>query len=176
MPRRPGRSRINLEQLILADQSKHHREMEELVAQSINLNTPSIMAFEAACLLLAIERGADRKSIQIRPIFQKINKYAKNNGPHGKWLSSRDFLEGFIDTHRPGWDWRRDAQQGEIEDRNYQRENERIAKELAEDARYGLALATKFHTPNEPDGVRLCALAWEYRWSPRRKRRITRRT
>jgi hypothetical protein len=176
MPRRPGRPRVNLEQLILADDSKHLREMEELVGQSINLNTPSIMAFEAACLLLAIERGADSKSIHIRPIFQKINQYAQKNGPHGKWRSARDFLEEFLNTHAPGWDWREDARQGEIEDLNYNRENERIAKEIAEDARYGVALVTKFHTPNEPDGMRLCALAWEYRRTQRGQRRIIRRT
>jgi hypothetical protein len=155
-----------LEQLILADESKHHGEMEELVAQKINLNTPGITVFEAACLLRAIEHGADPSRIRRTAIFEAINQYARWNGPHGKWAGPRgpgDFLEEFISTHAHGWDWRSDAQQGEIEDRNYKRENERIAKEIAEDARRGMAHATRFYTPDAPDAPLLSALAWESR-------------
>jgi hypothetical protein len=176
MPRRPGRPRINLEQLILADESKHQREMEDLVAQKINSNTPTIMAFEAACLLLEIERGADPKDIQRRAIFRKVNRYAEKNGPHGKWLRLRDFLEEFINAHASGRDWRQDALEGGIEDQNYNRESERIAKETAEDERVRMSGATKYYTPDAPDGYWLCALAWEYRRTPRSQRRIVRTT
>jgi hypothetical protein len=143
--------------------SAREKQAEEIVAQKINSNTPDIMAFEAACLLLAIERGADPKTIQGTAIFKKINQYARAHGPKGKWLRSRDFLEEFISAHAPGWNWREDARQREVEDRNYQRENERIAKEIAEDARWGMARATKSYTPNAPDPVLLWALAWETR-------------
>ena len=91
--------------------------------------------------------------IQRRPIFQKINQFAKKNGPHGEWRSARDFLEQFLKTHAPVWDYREDARQGEIEDRNYERENERIAKEIAEDERLSLARTTKLYTPDAPDAV-----------------------
>ena len=118
--------------------SAREKQAEQIVAQKINSNTPSIMAFEAACLLLAIEGGAAPATIQHKAIFQKINQYAKKNGPHGKWLRARDFLEEFISAHAPSWNWR-------------------------EDARWGMARATKFYTPNAPDPVLLSALAWEWR-------------
>jgi hypothetical protein len=168
--------------------SAREKQAEQIVAQKINSNTPSIMAFEAACLLFAIEGGAAPATIQHKAIFQKINQCAKKNGPHGKWLRARDFLEEFISAHAPGWNWREDARQGEVEDRNYQRENERIAKEIAEDARWGMARATKFYTPNAPDPVLLCALAWEWRkkrvkdpdarhwWENVKRYRVTRTT
>jgi hypothetical protein len=152
-----------LEQLILADESKHHREMEEIVAQSINLNTPSIMAFEAACLLLQIERGADPQIVQATAIFRTINRYARAHGPHGRWRRARDFLEEFIQHYTPGWNWRAEARIGEVEDRNYKIENERTAKERAEDVRWTMARANKFWTPDFPDAGLLCGLAWEYR-------------
>ena len=141
---RSGRPRVNLKRRILPAMGIDEKQAEQIVAQKINVNTPSIMAFEAACLLLAIERGADPKSIQARPIFQKIRKCARNNEPRGKWPGARSFLEEFINTHEPCCDWRSDAQQAEIEDRNYKRENERIAKEIAEDERLGMAHATRF--------------------------------
>ena len=158
---RSGRPRVNLKKQILTDMSAREKHAEDIVAQKINVNTPWIMSFEAACLLLEIERGADPKNIQSRAIFQKINQYAKKNGPHGKWLRPRNFLEDFIQTHAPSWDWREDALQGEIEDRNYARENERVAKEIAEDERWGMARATKYYTADAPDPIELSGLAWE---------------
>ena len=65
-----------------------------------------------------------------------------------------------------------DARQGEIEDRNHDKETERMAKEMAEDALLGKAYATKFHTPAAPDAVLLYRLAWEYR----DKKRVIRKT
>jgi hypothetical protein len=142
--------------------SAREKQAEQIVAQKINSNRPSIMAFEAARLLLEIEAGAAPAAIQRRPIFQKINQFATKNGPRGEWRTS-DFLQQFLKTHAPFWDYREDARQGKIEDRNYQRENERLAKEIAEDARWGMARATKSYTPNAPDPVLLWALAWETR-------------
>jgi hypothetical protein len=54
----------------------------------------------------------------------------------------------------------------EVEDRNYQQENERIAKEHAEDARWRMACTSKFSTPDVPDAVLLITLAWEWRTKP----------
>jgi hypothetical protein len=174
MPQPTGRRRVNLEQQILEDMSALEKQAQEIVAQKIDFNTPSIMAFEAACLLRAIELGTDPQKIYSTPIFKRINQYARKNGPHGKWPGfhgARDFLEDFIQTHAPSWDRQEDARQGEIEDRNSARENERFAKERAEDARWRMAHATKFYTPDAPDGVLLSLLAWEYR----KRRRIIRR-
>jgi hypothetical protein len=142
--------------------SASQKQAEGIVAQNINHNTPGIMAFEAACLLLEIEAGEAPATIQRRPIFQKINQFAKKNGPHGEWRV-RDFLKEFLKTHAPGWDYREEALQGGTEDRKYQQESERIAKEIAEDERLSLALFSKFHTPDAPDAIRLRALAWEVR-------------
>jgi hypothetical protein len=119
--------------------------------------------FEAACLVLEIERGTDPQTVQGTAIFRTINQYARAHGPHGKWRSARDFLEEFIQHYAPNWNWREEARIGEVEARNYKTENERIAKEHAEDARSGMARATKFYTPDAPDPVLLCALAWEVR-------------
>jgi hypothetical protein len=146
--------------------SANVKEAAEIVAKTINLNTPDIMAFEAASLLLQIEAGADPATIKRKPIFEKVNQFAKKNGPHGKWPgahSVRDFLGEFISFHAPRWNYREEARHGAIEDRNYQLENERIAKEIAEDERLSLALFSKVYTPDAPDTVRLCALAWEVR-------------
>jgi hypothetical protein len=81
MTRRHGRTRTNLEGKILAEMSAREKQAEQIVAQKINSNTPSIMAFEAACLLLAIEGGAAPATIQ-HSDFQK-QQYAKKNGLHG---------------------------------------------------------------------------------------------
>jgi hypothetical protein len=152
--------------------SAHEKQAEEIVAQQINSNTPGIMAFEAAHLLLAIEGGTHHLAIESTPIFQKINQYAQQNGPHGKWPSARDFLEEFLRTHAPGWNWRDEARQGEIEHRIPKQEDDRFAQEHAEDGRWRMSWATKYHTPDAPDGVLLCGLAWEYR----KQRRFIRRT
>lgn len=172
MPRRAGRPRTSLEGKILAETSASEKQAEEIVAQTINSNTRSIMVFEAASLLRQIEQGTHHLAIESTPIFRKINQYALENGPHGKWYSTRDFLEEFTKTHAPGWDPREDARQGEIESVNREKEDKRIAKEIAEDARLSKARTSKFYTPDAPDGYWLCALAWEYR----KQRRYIRRT
>jgi hypothetical protein len=175
MGRRSGRPRVNLEQQILADMSAREKQAEEIVAQKIDSNTPSIMAFEAACLLLAVERGADPKTVQGTAIFQKINQYARAHGPHGKWRGACDFLEEFIQHYAPNWNWREEARQGEIEDRNYARENERVAKEHADDVRSRLGRRSRFFTPDIPDAFLLQHLAWEWRRFARKQRRVVRK-
>jgi hypothetical protein len=72
-------------------------------------------------------------------------------------------LEEFIQYHSPNWDWRTEAQIGEVEDRRYQRENERLAKVHADDARWGMAVTSKWYTPEVPDACGLLRLAWEWR-------------
>jgi hypothetical protein len=183
MARRSGRPRANLEQKFLG-MSEHHKDIEALLTGAaawtpdegitwVTLpDAPRIMAFEAACLLLAIERGTDPRSILFRPIFQKIKQYACNNGPHGKWRTARDFLEQFINMYPLGFDWREDSRQGEKEDRIRKQEDDLIAQERAEDARLGMSQATKYYTPDAPDDYWLCALAWEYR----KRRRLIRTT
>ncbi len=131
MTPRTGRPRANLEQKVLADMSAHHKEMEALVAQKLNLNRPGIIAFEAACVLLTLERGSAFQKARCEPLIRRLKKtkWASSIDPHTK-LSDANFLERFIQTHAPGWDWREDARQGEIEDQDHKQENERIAKEV----------------------------------------------
>jgi len=171
MARRTGRPPGTAQQ-ILADMSAREKHVAEIVDQKINLYTPGILAFEAASLLGAIEHGTHHLAIESTPIFQKINQYARKNGPHGKWRATRDFLEEFIETNAPGWNWREDARQGEIESRVRKQEDRRIAKDIAEDARWRMSWATKYYTPDVPDGFLLCGLARE----DRNRRRFIRRT
>jgi len=172
IPRRPGRPRTNLEAKILGEMSASEKKAEEIVAKAINSNTPSIMSFEAAQLLLAIEGGVHHLAIESTPIFQKINQFARQNGPRGKWPSARDFLEEFLGTHASGWNWREEARQGNIEERIRKQEDYRFAQEHAEDARWNMAWATKYYTPDAPDCVLLHLLAWENR----KQRRFIRNT
>jgi hypothetical protein len=176
MRRRPGRPRTNLERKILAEKAANEKHAEEIVAQKINSNTPSIMAFKAACLLRQIEGGTHHLAIESTPIFQKINQYAQENGPHGKWCSARGLLEEFVKRHSPDFDWREDARQGESEDRIRDQEDNRIAQERAEDERLRMSWSTKYYTPDAPDGFLFCNLAWDYRRSATKRRRFIRRT
>jgi len=157
--------------------SAQDKLLQAVIARKINFNTPGSMAFEAASLLLRY--GTDSRKIQLTPIFKSINQYAQKHGPHGKWRTV-DFLEEFIRYHAPNWNWRAEAVKGGIEHRNYKQENKRIAKEIAEDARFGMARATKSHTPDALDGLLLYGLAWELTWEHNRsrcgQRRIVRRT
>jgi hypothetical protein len=167
---------VDLEEKILADMAEHEKQVEATVAEKMDFNRPSILTFEAACLVLAIERGTDAQIVQGKAIFRTINHYARAHGPHGRWRGARDFLEKFIQHYAPRWNWREEARIGEAEDRNYKLENERIAKERAEDARWTMARVNKFWTPEFPDAGLLYGLAWDYRRSPWKKRRITRGT
>jgi hypothetical protein len=165
---RLGRPRVNLEQKILADMSEHDRRIEAILRQKVNLNRPFIWAFEAACLLLALERGTRLEKIRLEAEIPKFNNWAKlhgprDNGPRDKCPDAREFLKSFIEAHAPGWDWRKDAAIGEVEDWNYERENKRIAKERAEDARWRMACTSKFYTPDVPDAGLLLGLAWKWR-------------
>jgi hypothetical protein len=151
--------------------SEHDERLEAIVP--VRLGTSAWrMAHEAACLGLTLEKGSAFEIARCEPLIEKLRqtKWARANDPRGQ-LSNREFLDRFIEAHAPGFDWRQDALQGEKEDQKHERENERIAKEFA-DARYGLARASKFCTTDTPDGVLLCALAWEYR----KQRRFIRRT
>lgn len=152
--------------------SRSEKQAEEILAQQINSNTPDIMAFEAAHLLLAIESGVHHLAVESSPIFQTINQYARQNGPHGKWLSARDFLDEFLTTHASGWNWREEARRGGKEHRIQKQEDYRVAQEHADDERLRMSWGTKYHTPDKPDDVLLCRLAWEYR----NHRRSIRRT
>ena len=93
----------------------------------------------------------------------------EKNGPHGKWCSARGFLEEFVKRHAPGFDCQEDARQGEIEDGIRKQQDEQFAQEDAEDARRRMSWATKYYTPDAPDAVLLCGLAWEYRRNSARK-------
>jgi hypothetical protein len=117
------------------------------------------MAFEAACLLRILGRGSDYEKACCEPLIRKLRKtrWACANDPRGK-LSDCNFLERFIEAHAPGWDWQKDAALGEIEDRNHKRDNEQIAKGLAEHLRLHRASRSKFVTPDVPDAVLLSRL------------------
>lgn len=137
------------------------------------LSSTQGMVYEAACAQLTHEKGTLLQKAVCAPLIKKLkgSKWARANDPGGR-LSDREFLERFVEARAPGFDWREDARQGEIEDGIRKQEDGQFAQEQAEDARYGMARATKFCTPDAPDGVLLCALAWEYR----KQRKFIRRT
>jgi hypothetical protein len=171
IPRRPGRPRTNLEKEILAARLEEEKRLEEEIFPELG-GYRWRTAYEAGCLRRILEKGTRFQKAACAPQIEKLRrtKWACANDPSGR-LSDREFLDRFIEAHAPGFDWRQDALQGEKEDQEHERENERIAKENAEDARYRMAWANKFCTPDAPDGVLLCALVWEYR-----KQRFIRRT
>lgn len=165
---RPGRPRINLnlERKFLTEMSEDSAQLQAIIQAKIAKhtgNSPYILMFEAAYLLLAIERGASLKDIRSTAIFEKIRQYAGAHGWHGKRRDARDFLEEFVRYYSPGWDWRKEADEGEVEDLNYERDNERLAKMHADDARWGIALRSKSYAPDVPDDRQLLGLAWDWR-------------
>jgi hypothetical protein len=172
--RRFGRPRANLEKRVLAEMSAQDKQLEAIIAGKINFNTLGNMVFEAASLLLNYR--ADPRKIELTPIYHTIYRCAQKRGPHGRWRDACDFLEEFIHYHAPNWNWRAEAVKGGIERRDCKRENERIAKDIAADARLRMARATKSHTPDAPDGLLLYGLACEHGRSLRGQRRIVRRT
>jgi hypothetical protein len=111
---RPGHPRANLEEKILADMAEHEKQLEAIVAEKIDFNRPSILTFEAACLVLRIERGADPQAVRGTAIFRTINQYAQAHGPHGRWRGARDFLEEFIQHYAPKWKWREQIDDGNV--------------------------------------------------------------
>ena len=162
MAQRRGRPRSSIEAGILQVVSADEKKAEDIVAQKINPNTPSIMAFEAASLLHAIEGGTHHLAIESTPIFRKINQYARENGPHGEWCSARAFLNEFVKKHAPNFDWHEDARQGDVEDGIRKLQEQQFVQEHADDERWAMSWAIKYYTPSAPDAVLLCNLAWDY--------------
>jgi hypothetical protein len=174
MRRRSGRPRANLEQKILAEMSQHEQRMEAIVAENLGQNLidrfltslAEVPLGEAAkWFRLTLEYGSEDAIARCAALVRK-KVWARDTDPDGKF-PNRKLLEHFIEVHAPGWDWRKEADEGKQADDI----EERFAKERAEDARWRMAHATKFYTPDAPDGVLLCVLAWEYR----KRRRIIRR-
>src|SRR5437667_9946386 len=96
---RSGRPRINLEKKILAEMSEEIAQGEAMIASKIDLNRPGILASEAACLVLRIERGADPQAGQGTATSQRLNRYARMHGPPGMWRGAREFLEEFVQSY-----------------------------------------------------------------------------
>ena len=189
MPRRPGRPRANLERKILADMSNHETRLEAILPKPLG-STAWRMAYEAACLRLTLEKGSNFETARCAPLIDRLRntKWALANDPR-RTLPDDEFLERLIEAQSPGFDWRQDAREGEIEDENRRREDERIAKEIAESERVLLARFSKFVTPDAPDASLLLSLAWEWRhkplsreemkqpgWSPKPPKKMIRRT
>ena len=166
---RSGRPRANLEKAILAEMSENLKRIAVMVAEKLKSSEHSRarMTFEAACLLLILEHGTDYEKARCEPLIRRLRetKWGQSNDPYRK-LPDRDFLEDFIQYYAPNWNWRKDATEGEIEDKIYKQENERIAKAHAEDVRWKMALTNKFCTPDAPDAGLLGLLAWEWRHKP----------
>jgi hypothetical protein len=166
MPRRSGRPRTNLERKILAEMSEDEERFQKVVSKRLGslAGSPWRIAFEAGCLRLTLEKGTLFQKAICAPLIKKLRgtKWARTNDPRER-LSDREFLERLIEAHVPGFDWREDARQGESEDRIREQQDERIAQESAEHARWNMAWATKYYTPDAPDCVLLHGLAWENR-------------
>ena len=136
-------------------------------------SSPWRMAYAAACLRQTLEKGTPFQEARCAALIKKLRgtKWGRANDPRER-LSDLEFLERFIQACAPGFDWRKDARQGEIEDQVREQEDEQIAQEQAEDTRLRMSFATKHYTPDAPDGYWLCALAWEHR----KQRRLVRTT
>jgi hypothetical protein len=145
--------------------SASDERLEAIIGEKLESSesSPWRMACGAAWLRLILEKGTAFAKARCEPLIKKLRETesARAFDPRRELSDECKFLECFIEAHAPGFDWRKDAQQGETEAQNYKRENERIAKDIAEDERWRLARSTKFHTPDVPDAGLLCALAWE---------------
>ena len=88
------------------------------------------MAFEAACLLLEIElERTRRRSAQTNfSKNQSVSRRRTARTVNGAVLAT--FWKSLFKTHAPELGLPGGCAQGEIEDRNYERENERIAQEI----------------------------------------------
>jgi hypothetical protein len=165
MARRTGRPRINLEENILKQMSANDKRLGAIIEEKLESSesSPWRMACAAAWLRLILEKGTPFQKARCEPLIKKLREteWARAFDPRKELSDDCKFLECFIEAHAPGFDWREDARQGEIETQNYKRENERIAKDIAEDERWRLARSTKSHTPDVPDAGLLCALGWE---------------
>src|SRR6266513_2191355 len=128
---RPGRPRANPEQKILAEMSEDEKRVEAILAEKLKSSAQSgfRMAFEAACVLHTLERGTQYQRALCERAIRGLRRtqWARANDPYGK-LPDPEFLERFIEGHAPGGNWRESARIGEIENENYERENERLAK------------------------------------------------
>jgi hypothetical protein len=179
MPQRPGRPRTNLKQKILAEMSENDERFEAIVGERLGslAASPWRMAFEAACLRWTLEKGTAFKIARCESLIKKLRKtkWGRANDPRER-LSDRGFLDRFIEAHAPGFDWRKDARQGEIEDRIREQDDEQFAQEHAEDVRRHMACTSKFFPPDVPDAFLMWRLAWESRRSHRNRRRVIRRT
>ena len=112
MRRRSGRPRVNLEQQVLAEMSASEERLEALLPKRL-LSLTLGMVYEAACSRLTLEKGTLLQKAACAPLVEKLRgtKWARANDPSGR-LSDREFLDRFIETHAPGFDWRQDGLQG----------------------------------------------------------------
>ena len=146
MHRRRGRPRTNLEAKILADMHQDEQHLEVIVAEKLrgSRRTPWRGAYEAACLRWTLEKGSPFAKARCEQLIKKLRKtkWGRANDPRER-LSDREFLDRFIEAHAPGFGWRDDARQGEIEDRIRELEDRQLAQELADDARRRRSWSTR---------------------------------
>jgi len=177
MPR-PGRPRGNPLQKSLKSEAEAKKRLEAIVDEKLGSPTSYgyRMALETACLLSTLEKGSRFAKARCEPLIRRLRR--------SKWgsavnvpatLPDTEFLERFIEVLAPGWNWRKSVREGEIEDDIDNQRNERFDKERADDARWGLSCTSKFFTPDVPDAVQICHLAWEWRRPQQNRRRVTRR-
>jgi hypothetical protein len=145
---RPGRPRANLKQKILAEMAEDEKRLEVRIGEELRKSQcfPSRMAFEAACVLHTLEQGSEYQKARCKPIVRQLLKFARLNGPHGRWRSDHDFLTCFIEKHNPGWKWRE-----QIDDGSHENANERLAKMGVECERFSKAIRNRFVSPGVPD-------------------------
>jgi hypothetical protein len=152
---RPGRPPINRENKILAEMSEDEKRLEVMIGEKLRNSerSPVRMTFEAACVLYTLECGSEYQKARCKPIIRQLLKFARLNGPHGRWTSDHDFLTCFIRKHNPGWKWRE-----EIDDGSHENANERLAKLTAESERSFKAIRNRFVSPGAPDSGMLLRL------------------
>jgi hypothetical protein len=144
---RPGRPRTPLEKKLLAEMSADEENLASIVGKKLQKSerAPFRLAFEAACVLLTLERGSKYQKALCEPLVSKVKEWARATGPRGEWPNDRTFLQAFIEENAPGWKWR-----DQIDDGSHERTNERIANETAGMERFSKAIRNRFATADVP--------------------------
>jgi hypothetical protein len=107
---------INIEELI----KNTPEELDRISRTSVRRwPRPPELAFRGACVLYTLENRTLAEALlrqidnRIQSEIGMLKKYARVHGPQWKpWTGDREFLESLIERHAPGWDWRKQIDDG----------------------------------------------------------------
>ncbi len=122
------------------------RLLQEIKKQSLTRINSLSRSYLAACLLYTLEMGTRFQRAQCEAQINELRKIARKHGPKGPWLSDYDFLDEFIQSHAPDWDWRKAITDGKPAARDKRLEDEWAWLDRQERAR-----SERFVTADNPD-------------------------